>query len=210
MEKIDSWQNTCLPVPDKVFCFSYKNGECYENIPSKCRDCHKVMCSPPVKFFAIKFNHIVPSLSHLWCRWWRKGESRVQGEGEKVQRGTKQRALAQKDMVQRGMVTRKRSKRSTVSKCTMLSICKLYQLRSTISWCGNIISIDIGGPFYTYVGKVKTSFIWCIDRKLCLFIAPNKKAMNLVPLILQKVSLDLADPRGCWKGVRKKGRGVIW
>jgi len=31
-----SGDGTCFPL-------SYKNGECYENIPSKCRDCHKVM-----------------------------------------------------------------------------------------------------------------------------------------------------------------------
>ena len=29
--------------------------------------------------------------------------------------------------------------------------------------------------------------------------------MNLVPLILQKVSLDLADPGGGWEGVTKAG-----
>ena len=32
---------------------------------------------------------------------------------------------------------------------------------------------------------------------------PNEKAMNLVPLILQKVTLDLADPGGGWEGVTK-------
>ena len=36
----------------------------------------------------------------------------------------------------------------------------------------------------------------------------NEKAMNLVPLILQKVTLDLADPGG-GLGRSYKGRGVI-
>ena len=39
---------------------------------------------------------------------------------------------------------------------------------------------------------------------------PNEKAMNLVPLILQKVTLDLVDPRGgVGKELQRPRRNLI-